>query len=92
MQFAKEFALRYLYKAVKLADFFQPELAETLARQRKDYGLSDKFEAEFQVENLSQHAAVNSPINNMSMESYCGLVEHKTAKKWIGKLLPDQSS
>ena len=80
VQSVKEYALHHLDKAVKLANFFQPDLAETLARQRKDYGLSDKFEAEFPVENLSQHAAVNSPINNMRMESYCGLVGHRTAK------------
>ena len=71
VQSVKEYALHHLDKAVKLANFFQPDLAETLARQRKDYGLSDKFEAEFPVENLSEHAAVNSPINYMSMESYC---------------------
>ena len=88
----KTHVLHHLDKAIKLANFFHPDLVDILVRQRKYYGLSDKFEAEFPVENLSQHAAVNSPINNMSMESYCGLVEHRTAKIGIWKLLADQSS
>ena len=70
LQSMKEYALHHLDQAVKLENFFHPDLADILARQRKDYGLSDKFEAEFPVENLSQHADVNSPINNTSMESY----------------------
>ena len=76
----KEYIHNHLQEAVKLANFFLPDLIETLARQRKYYGLSDDFEAEFPVENLSDHAAVNSPVNNMSMESFCGMVGHRTAK------------
>ena len=34
VQSVKEYALHHLDKAVKLAIFFQPDLAETLARQR----------------------------------------------------------
>ena len=88
----KECTLHHLDQAVKLANFFHPDFADILARQIKDCGLSDKSEAEFPVENLSQHAAVKSSINNLSMESYCGLVEHRTAKIGIWKLLADQSS
>ena len=58
VQSVKEYALHHLDKAVKLANFFLPDIAEALARQRKVYGLSDKFKAEFPVEKLSQHAAV----------------------------------
>ena len=59
LQSVKEYALHHLDQAVKLANFFHPDLADILARQRKDYGLSDNFEAEFPVENLSQHTTVN---------------------------------
>ena len=76
----KEYIHNHLDEAVKLANFFQPDLAETLARQRKDYGLSDEFEAEFPIENLDDHATKNAPVNNMSMESCCGLVAHRTPK------------
>ena len=62
VQSVKEYVFHHLEEALKLANFFQPDLAETLARQRKDYGLSDKFKAAFPVENLSEHAAVNSPL------------------------------
>ena len=57
-----EYIHNHLDEAVKLANFFQPDLAETLARQRKDYGLSDEFEAEFPIENLDDHAVKNAPV------------------------------
>ena len=48
----KKYTLHHLDQAVKLANFFHPDLADILARQRIDYSLSDKFKAEFSVENL----------------------------------------
>ena len=45
VQSVKEYALHHLNQAVKLANFFHPDLADILIRQRKDYGLSDRFEA-----------------------------------------------
>ena len=76
----KEYIHNHLDEAVKLANLFQPDLAETLARQRKDYGLSDEFEAEFPIENLDDHAVKNAPVNNIGKESFCGLAAHRTLK------------
>ena len=76
----KEFIDEHLDEAVKVANFFQPDLAQTLARQRRDYGISEEFEAEFPVEELSKHAAENAPVHNLGMENFCGLVGHRTAK------------
>ena len=67
-------------EAVKLANYLQPDLAKTLARQRRDYGISEEFQAEFPVEDLSDHAAENAPVHNLGMENFCGLVGHRTAK------------
>ena len=46
VQSVKEYAFHHLDKPVKLANFFHPDLAETLARQRKYYVFSDNFGAE----------------------------------------------
>ena len=76
----KEFIVEHLDEAVKLANYLQPDLAKTLARQRRDYGISEEFQAEFPVEDLSDHAAENAPVHNLGMENFCGLVGHRTAK------------
>ena len=76
----KDYALDHLDEALQLANFLQGDLAVTLARQRRDYGVSDVYEAEFPVENLSDNAAENAPVHNLAMENFCGLVGHRTAK------------
>ena len=67
-------------EALKLANFMQPGLKTTLARQRRDYQISDEFEAEHPIENLSENSRENAPVHNLAMESMCGLVGHRTAK------------
>ena len=80
VQAVKEYAIEHLDEAVKLANFLQGDLATTLARLRRDYGVSEEFEAEFPVENLGDNAAENAPVHNLAMENFCGLVGHRTAK------------
>ena len=57
VQTVKEDIEEHVDEAVKLANFLQPDLAKILARYIRDYGLSEEFDAEFPVENLSDHAA-----------------------------------
>ena len=65
---------------MKLANHFQPSLQITLARQRRDYNLSDMFPPEHPIDEISDKARVNAPTHNLGMESSCGLVGHRTKK------------
>ena len=75
-----EVTREYPLEAVKLANHFQPSLQITLARQRRDYNLSDMFPPEHPIDEISNKARVNSPTHNLGMESSCGLVGHRTKK------------
>ena len=55
--------------AIKFGNYMLPQLQETLARQRRDYGLSESFEPEFPIQNLADHIQENAPINNLAMEN-----------------------
>ena len=57
-----------------------PQLQILLVRQRRDYGISDEFPAEFPIENLSEVARENAPTHNLGMESQCALVDYRTTK------------
>jgi hypothetical protein len=70
----KDVLKNYSEEAVKLANWIQPGLQKTLARQRRDYGLSDEFDAEHPIDELSNKARENAPVHNLGMESSCGLV------------------
>ena len=70
----------HIEDAIKLANFIQTGLQIILGRQRRDYGLSEEFEPEHPIENLSEHARENAPVHNLGMESLCGLVGHRTRK------------
>ena len=58
--------------AIKFGNSMLPEMQETLARQRRDYGISEKFQPEFPIEGLDDNAKENAPINNLAMENVCG--------------------
>ena len=67
-------------EAIKLGNFMLPDMRTTLARQRRDYGVSDEFEPEFPVAELSETVRKEAPINNLAMENACGKVGHRTKK------------
>ena len=67
-------------EAIKLGNFMMPDLKETLARQRRDYDLSEEFEPEFPISELSNLVREKAPINNLAMENACGKVGHRTKK------------
>ena len=53
---------------VLLVNYFLPKLANTLAKQRRDYGLDpDLFPAQFPITEQAE-AIYDTPTNNMDME------------------------
>lgn len=72
VQAVQAFVNTHVMEAVRLANYCQPNLAATLARQRRDCRVSEEYEAQFPVENSSDHAATNAPVHNLGMENLCG--------------------
>ena len=66
--------------AVKLGNYFLPSLRETLARQRRDYEISDEFPAQHPISALSDAQQQNAPCNNLKMENACGKVAYRVRK------------
>ena len=60
--------------AVKLANHLQPLLRTVLARQRRDYEISDEFPPEFPISSLPESVRENALCNNLGMENICGKV------------------
>ena len=79
VQAIKETALEHIEDSVTLVNVCLPNLAVVLARQRRDYGISDEFPAEFPI--YDQCANVDkTPVNNIAMERNCGLVDYRLHK------------
>ena len=65
---------------VLLVNHMLPEIAETLTRQRKDYGLDiEKFPAHYSVEEQASNID-DTPTNNMEMERLMGLTDQRLKK------------
>ena len=69
-----------IMEAIKLGNFMLPDMRTTLARQRRDYGISEEFQPEFPISELSNTVREQAPINNFAMENACGKVGHRTKK------------
>ena len=65
--------------AVKLVNLILPEMKEVLARQRRDYGLSADFPAEYPVFDQATNID-DTPVHNLAMERQCGLVDYRLKK------------
>ena len=72
----REAAQDYLEDCVILANVILPDLAVVLARQRRDYGISEEFPAEFPVFDQTSNVD-NTPVNNIAMERSCGMVDYR---------------
>ena len=70
----REAAQDYLEDCVILANVILPDLAVVLARQRRDYGISEEFPAEFPVFDQTSNVD-NTPVNNIAMERSCRMVD-----------------
>ena len=74
-----ESGTQYEEHCVKPANFIMPELRTVLARQRRDYGISEEFKAEFPVEKQASNPD-DTPVNNISMERNLGTVDYRLQK------------
>ena len=72
-------ANRNLDECVTLANLVMPEIQKVLGRQRRDYNLSDDFEAEFPVEDQVANPD-DTPVHNLGMERVCGKVDYRQRK------------
>ena len=66
-------------QCVKLANFIIPELRTVLARQRRDYGISEEFPAQYPVEMQASNVD-DTPVNNLSMERTLGTSDYRLPK------------
>ena len=66
--------------ALKIGNLLLPQLQTTIARQRRDYDLSDEFPPEFPISELTDAQRENAPVNTMKMKQTCGLVAHRSKK------------
>ena len=75
----KDAAEENLTDCVALLNLCLPELQTVLARQRRDYGLSQEYPAEFPV--FDQCSNIDdTPVNNIAMERQCGTVDYRLKK------------
>ena len=83
VQAVRDTAEENMKECVTLLNLCLPEMRTVLARQRRDYGISDEFEPEFPV--FDQAANVDdTPVNNIAMERVCGKVDQRLQK--LGQL------
>lgn len=75
----REAAADNITDAVSLLRMCLPELQTVLARQRRDYGLSEEFPAEYPVEDQCDNIN-DTPVNNLAMERQCGTVDYRLKK------------
>ena len=66
-------------ECIKLANLMLPELRTVLARQRRDYNLSDEFEVEYPVEDQAANPD-DTPVHNLGMERLCGKTDYRAKK------------
>ena len=66
----------HLEDCVILAKVTLPDLAVVLAKQRRDYGISEEFPAEFPVFDQTSNVD-NTPVNNIAMERSCEMVDYR---------------
>ena len=72
-------ASKYMDDCIKLCNFIMPELKIILSRQRRDYGISEAFEAQYPI--YEQAANIDdTPVTNMAMERFCGKVDYRLHK------------
>ena len=75
----KEVAKDHMEDCLALVNICFPGLQTVLARQRRDYGLSEEFPAEFPVFDQCANPD-DTPVNNIAMERQCGTVDYRLHK------------
>ena len=79
IQIVTDVASQNMQDCVKLTNFLLPYLSIVLARQRRDYGISDDFEPQYPVEMQADNID-DTPVHNLAMERQCGTVGHRVEK------------
>ena len=74
-----ETAKDYEEDCVKLVNFILPELRVVLARQRRDYDISEEFKPQYPVESQAPNVD-DTPVNNISMERKLGTADYRLPK------------
>ena len=75
----KEIAQEHMEDCITLVNIFFPGMQTVLARQRRDYGISEEYPAEYPVFDQCQNPD-DTPVNNIAMERQCGTVDHRLHK------------
>ena len=75
----KEVAQQHMEDCIDLVNICFPGMQTVLARQRRDYGISEEFPAEYPVFDQCQNPD-DTPVNNIAMERQCGTVDHRLHK------------
>ena len=79
LQVVSDIAKEHMDEVKTLTNFILPECRTVLARQRRDYGISDEFPAQYPVE--EQAANIDeTPVNNLAMERQFGTVDYRLKK------------
>ena len=80
LEVVKDVGEEQVEDVVILVNHMLPELAITLARQRKDYGLdTEKFPAQYPIAEQASNID-DTPVNNMDMERLMGMTDHRLKK------------
>ena len=66
----KETANENMDDAIKLANLILAEMKEVLARQRRDYGISEDYPEEYPVFDQARNVD-DTPVHNLAMERQC---------------------
>ena len=75
----KEVAQGHMEDCLALVNLCLPGMQTVLARQRRDYSLSDEFPAQYPVFDQCPNPD-DTPVNNIAMERQCGTVDHRLHK------------
>ena len=70
---------KYLDDCLKLANLILPELKTVLGRQRRDYGISEQFPAQYPIQEQASNVD-DTPVTNIAMERLCGSVDYRIHK------------
>ena len=75
-----EVASQHKEEVMKLSKLMLPEMRKVLARQRRDYGISDEdFPAQYPVEEQAANID-DTPVHNIGMERQCGKIDYRLHK------------
>ena len=76
----RDTAQDHIEDCVGLLNLIFPAMQKCLAKQRRDYSLSDEFPAEYPVFDQAKNVD-DTPVHNLAMENQCGTVDYRLHKQ-----------